>query len=176
MPIVAEQGPGGFTLDEVAARAGVTRNLLYHYFPRGRMDLVLAVGERAGRELTDGWITDESIPLQERMAANFRRFVEHATTPTDAWLIHRRGRAANDPEINRIIERFEEIIIESVSLNQYGTPNPPAIARVAIKGFVAFAETVLDEARATGAPRDQVTRLVAQTFFESLRSLDSASE
>ena len=55
MPIVAEQGFARFSLDEVAAAADVTRNLLYHYFPRGRPDLALAVGERAGRELTDGW-------------------------------------------------------------------------------------------------------------------------
>ena len=39
MPVVAEQGFARFSLDKVAARVeDVTRNLLYHYFPRGRPD------------------------------------------------------------------------------------------------------------------------------------------
>ena len=60
MPVVAEQGFTEFSLDDVAARADVTRNLLYHYFPRGRADVALAVAEAAGHRLTDEWITDES--------------------------------------------------------------------------------------------------------------------
>ena len=35
MPVVAAQGFADFSLDEVAARADVSRNLLYHYFPDG---------------------------------------------------------------------------------------------------------------------------------------------
>ena len=49
MPVIAEQGFSDFSLDEVAERADVTRNLLYHYFPQGRSDLAVAVAERAGK-------------------------------------------------------------------------------------------------------------------------------
>ena len=49
MPLVAEHGLSGFSLDELAQRADVTRNLLYHYFPRGRLDVFLA--EQVGREI-----------------------------------------------------------------------------------------------------------------------------
>jgi AcrR family transcriptional regulator len=170
MPIVAERGLGTFSLDEIAEHAGVTRNLLYHYFPRGRADILVAVGERAGHELTDGWITDESIPIEERMAGNFVRFINHATKPTDAWRIHRIGRASQDPELAAIAERFEEIVIESVSINNFGTRQPPPMARLAIKGFIAFAETVLDEARETAAPPEQVVQLVAQSFAKTLEA------
>ncbi|HEY2161665.1 MAG TPA: TetR/AcrR family transcriptional regulator, partial [Solirubrobacteraceae bacterium] len=121
MPLVAEHGLSGFSLDEVARRADVTRNLLYHYFPRGRPDIVLAVGERAGHELTDGWLTDEEIPLQQRMAANFARFLQHAEAPSDAWVIRRLGRASSEPELHGIIDRFEEVLIEGISLNNFGT-------------------------------------------------------
>ena len=48
LDLVAEGGYSGLTLDAVAERAGVTRNLIYHYFPRGREDLALAVVGRAG--------------------------------------------------------------------------------------------------------------------------------
>src|SRR5436309_1613987 len=136
-PLVAEQGIAGFSLDELARRADVTRNLLYHYFPRGRPDILIAVGERAGHELTDGWLTDESIPLPERMAANFQRFLAHSEEPSVAWRIHRLGRASNEPELLATIERFEEVVIAGISQNNFGTADAPPIARLGIKGFIA---------------------------------------
>jgi AcrR family transcriptional regulator len=174
MPIVAEQGLAT-SLDEIATRADVTRNLLYHYFPRGRQDILLAVGERAGHQLTDDWAGDEAIPLEQRLAANFMRFMEHAMEPTDAWRIHRHGRVSHDPEHQAMVDRFEAILVSGVSLNNFGTPDPPPTTRLAIKGFIAFSETVLDEARETGAPREQVLSMVAQTLATGLQTAASAS-
>jgi AcrR family transcriptional regulator len=173
MPLVAEHGLSGFSLDELARRADVTRNLLYHYFPRGRPDIVLAVGERAGHELTDGWLTDEAIPLQQRMAANFARFLQHAEAPSDAWVIRRLGRASSEPELHAIIDRFEEVLIEGISLNNFGTSEPPPVARLAIKGFLAFSATVLDEARDGDVPNEQVLQLVAQAAAATMQSVRS---
>ena len=170
-PLVAEQGISGFSLDELARRADVTRNLLYHYFPRGRPDILIAVGERAGHELTDGWVTDESIPLPERMAANFQRFFAHSEEPSVAWKIHRLGRASQEAELHAIIDRFEDVVISSVSLNNLGTDDPPPIARLGIKGFIAFSEAVLDEARETGMPREQVVQLVAQAMLGTMQAI-----
>ena len=51
MPLLARVGPSELQLDAVAARVGVTRNLLYHYFPGGRADLVAALVREAERQL-----------------------------------------------------------------------------------------------------------------------------
>ena len=64
--------------------AGVTRNLLYHYFLDGRKDLLRAVAEQARHNTTDDWETDGSIPLPERLAINNARMVAHAMEPSDA--------------------------------------------------------------------------------------------
>jgi AcrR family transcriptional regulator len=152
MPLVAEQGFADFSLDELAARADVTRNLLYHYFPRGREDIVLATAERAGRELAEDWVTDDALPLGERLAANFARIAEHALRPSDAWLIHRQARAATEPELAAVSAAFTEVVVESVVLNHLGTRRPPALVRLALVGYLSFAETVLDQARLTRTP------------------------
>src|SRR3954471_14544474 len=94
LEVVAEYGPANLSLDEVASRAGVTRNLLYHYFPRGRADLALAVFRLAQRQLAANGLFDESVPLAERVAANFARIADHALTPTHAWQVHRMSRSA----------------------------------------------------------------------------------
>jgi AcrR family transcriptional regulator len=167
-PILARQGFADYSFDEIAARAGVTRNLLYHYFPRGRPDLTLAVVERAGRQLTEGWVVDDALPLPERLAANFARITEHAFGPTHAWQIHRRARAASEPELRAVVSRFVAVVIASVSQNHLGTPDPPPLVHLALIGFVAFAEAVLDEARVMSAPRAQVMRVLAETLVATI--------
>ncbi len=176
MPLVAEQGLSGFSLEEVADQAQVTRNLLYHYFPRGREDIMFAVAERAGHDLTDGWVTDESIPLEERMAANFIGFFEHSREPSPAWRIYRLGRTSTDPELHAIIDRFQQVIIEGISLNNLGTADPPPLARMAIKAALAFGETMLDEARDSDVPREEVLLVVAQTLRTTLEAIRARLE
>lgn len=170
MPIVARQGFAGFSLDAIADRAGVTRNLLYHYFPRGRADIVLAVTERAGQQLTQGWVTDGSRPLLDRLAANFSRIMDHALAPTHAWRIHRMARAALEPELDQTVERFVGVVVSSIALNHLQTSDPPPLVRLALEGFVAFTERVLEQARSQGLARDQVAGLLAQTLTATIQA------
>jgi AcrR family transcriptional regulator len=175
MPIVARHGFAEFSLDEVTSQAGVTRKLLYHYFPRGRPDVVLAVAERAGHQLTDDWIVDEDLPLDRRLTANVGRIVEHAMQPSDAWRIYRLARAASDPEINNVVERFVEVVIASISQNHLGVRRPPPLPRLAIRGYLALFESVLDDARSARVPLDAVLRMLNETLVAAVASALEAS-
>lgn len=168
MPIVAEEGFAEFSLDEVAAQADVTRNLLYHYFPRGRPDLALAVAEQAGHELTDGWITDEAIPIAERVAQNNARVVAHALEPSAAWRINRLARSTPTPELREVVDHFVGQVVSNMSLNNLGTPDPPPFARLALSGYFAFAETVLDEVRTSDLPAEQIVGMLNETLEATL--------
>ena len=172
MPVVAEQGFGDASLEEIAERADVTRNLLYHYFPRGRADVVLAVVERAGAELSGDWVIDEQLPLPERLAANFGRMLDHALGPSDAWRIYRRARSAGEPEIDEIVTRYAERVIASVALNHLRTAEPPPLVHIALTGFVAYAEAALDEARTTRVSREKVMQLLSETLVATVRAAD----
>jgi AcrR family transcriptional regulator len=168
MPVVARRGLRDYSLEEIAERAGVTRNLLYHYFPRGRPDVTLAVAERAAEQLTAEWVVAETVPLEHRLAENFNRIAEHAMRPTHAWQIHRLARAANEPELREMVARFVGVVIANVAQNHLGTTEPPPLVGLALKAYVAFAETALDEARATGADRTLVTTVLADTLVATI--------
>src|SRR5436305_12002249 len=169
-PLVADRGLVEFSLDDVAAGANVTRNLLYHYFPRGRRDIILAVAEHAGRQLTEGWIVDESVPLPERVTGNFQRFVDHATGPSVAWRLTRLARSAGDPEIDEIVDRYQDRIVSAVAFNQLGTSDPPPMVHIAIRAFIAFGESVLDQAREQGIQPERTLQLVAQALASSIQA------
>lgn len=170
MEVVAEQGFAEFVLDDVAARADVTRNLLYHYFPGGRAAIALAVADAAGHQLTDDWITDESIPLAERLIINNRRIVEHALAPTVAWTLYRQAERAADPELRATTDRYVEIVIAAIALNHLGTEWPPPPARAALKGYLAFFGATLDEARANGTPPERILPILGETLAAAMRS------
>jgi len=175
MPVVAEQGFAEFSLDDVADRADVTRNLLYHYFPRGRADVALAVAEAAGHTLTDEWITDDAVPLAERLVANNGRMIEHAMEPSDAWVLYQRARGSNDPELRETMDRFVDVVISAILHNHFGKAEPPPLARVASKGYLAFFAAVLDEARATATPPEQIMPVLTATLESALSAVSVRS-
>src|SRR3954447_14259789 len=85
LEIAGRDGYENLAFEAVANRAGVTRNLVYHYFAGGRQELLEAAVHRAGEQLSNDWVTDPKVPLAERLATNLSRMMDHAAEPTDAW-------------------------------------------------------------------------------------------
>ena len=123
---------------------------------------------RPGHQLTDEWITDEAIPLAERLVANNGRMIEHAMGPTDAWTLYQRARGSNDAELRETMDRFVNVVVSAILLNHFGPAEPPPLARVALKGYLAFFAAVLDEARTSGTPQDRIMPILTTTLEASL--------
>ncbi len=141
LEIAAERGYQGLELEEVAERAGVARSLLYRYFPEGRQDLYLAAADQAGRILAGDWVTDDSIPLGERLARN-SRYIDHAaarrpSTPGASA----RARAVGGAELVAIGRRYHGVVLESISNRR--RPRGAGYL-LALHGYLAYAETTLD--------------------------------
>ena len=164
LSIAAREGYENLSFEKVANRAGVTRNLVYHYFPGGRHELLEAAAHRAGEQLSSEWVTDPEVPIAARLATNLSQMMDHAEKPTEAWLLYRQGRGTVDPKLLEIMAVYREKIIATISLNQLGTTDPPPMVRIAIDGFIAYVETVLEAALSDGLPREQIIELVGGTL------------
>jgi AcrR family transcriptional regulator len=170
MELTARDGFAGVSLDELAARADVTRNLLYHYFPRGRQDLLLAVVDHAAIRLTDDWVTAPKVPRGERIARNFERMAEHALGPSNEWLVYRQGRSFGDPEVRAAAQQHIDRVVAAIALNNAGTAEPAPLVRLAILGFLSYAETALEEAREKKLPREDVLPVLAKTLAATVKA------
>jgi AcrR family transcriptional regulator len=175
LAIAAQEGYENLAFEKVANRASVTRNLVYHYFPGGRRELLEAAVHRAGEELSSGWVTDPEVPLGERLAANLNRLMDHAAEPTDAWQLYRQGRGSVDPSLLEIARSYRERMIGTIALNQIGTTDPPPIVRIALDGFIAYVETVIESAIEQETPREQVLELVGGTLMSAMNAAAGAS-
>ena len=173
--IAARDGYENVAFEAVANRSSVTRNLVYHYFPGGRQQLIEAAAHRAGEQLSSGWVTDPDVPLAQRLEANLNRMIDHAVEPTDAWQLYRQGRGAIDPGLQKIALLYRERVISNIALNQIGTTEPPPIVRVALDGFLAYVETVIESSIVKEVPRDQVIELVRGTLMSAMNAAAGAS-
>ena len=174
LAIAARDGYERLAFEKVANQANVTRNLVYHYFPGGRQELLEAVARRAGEQLLSDWVTDPEIPLGERLAANLNRMIDHASGPTDAWLLYRQGRGAVDQSLLDIAAEFRRELIDNIALNQLGTSDPPPAVRIALDGFLAYAETVIESGIKQGMEREQMMELVAGTLMSAMNAAAGA--
>lgn len=75
--LLRERGAAAVTLDEVLAHSGAPRGSVYHHFPGGRNELVLAAGRTAAGYMTamiDAAAgTGDAVGLLERLAEFWRR-------------------------------------------------------------------------------------------------------
>ena len=159
LAVAAEQGYAGLSLDDVAERAGVTRNLLYHYFPRGRLDVFLAALERAGDELTGDFI------VEPRAAAGRAARGQHRARHRARRRPATRGSSgatpvAAEPEIQAVRDRYRDEIVTGMALNHLGTADPPPLARVALRAYLDFHQTALDEWRDSDLDRETLLALL----------------
>ena len=174
LAIAARDGYENLAFEAVANRAGVTRNLVYHYFPGGRQQLLEASVHRAGEQLSSGWVTDPNVPLGERLAANLNRMMDHAAEPTDAWQLYRQGRGTVDPALLEIARGYRERVIGNIALNQLGTTAAPPLVRIALDGFLAYVETVIESAIEQEISREQVLELVSGTLMSAMNNAAGA--
>ena len=171
LALAAEQGHAGLSLDDVAERAGVTRNLLYHYFPRGRLDVFLAALERAGDELTGDFIVDPDQPLAP--AARSQHRARHRSRRTRERRLARvaprpLGGRAGDPGAARALSRRDR--------HRHGPQpprhaDPPPLARVALRAYLDFHQTALDEWRDSGLDRAALLALLERTLTATIAAI-----
>src|ERR1044072_4989471 len=168
---IAEPGSGDLSLDDVAERADVTRNLIYHYFPRGKPDLELAAVEEAAAQLTGGFDTDPSVPLDQKQERNLAGFVIHAWERSDAWKGYLELRSRPDPDVRAGIDRYRDTIVEAIALNNFGTASPGPHAHAALRGFLEFGAETLNQGRESGLLIEAVVGLLREVLDATVEAV-----
>jgi len=127
-------------VDDVAAAAGISRALLFHYFPTKR-DFHVAVAEAAADELLARTDPDPCLPPLARLHAAVAAYVDYVADKPDAYVAFVRGSSGGDPQILAVHDRIRTAFTRRV-LGGLDLPEAPPRLRVAVRGWVAFTEEV----------------------------------
>ena len=124
-------------VEDIAARAGVSRALLYHHFPSKR-DLYVAIFKRASNRFLARVGPDPQLPLAEQLAAgleaHIQSFVDH---PFEAVAINR-GALSDDPAIQAIISEELNVVGQRLVNELVAEGHLRDATEIAVEGWLAF--------------------------------------
>jgi len=158
-----------FTYDElsmarIAREAGISKALMYHYFPSKQAYFAAALEEKAG-ELATLTETDSSLPPLEQLTGSLDAFLGWVEENREAHGKLVRS-AAVIPEVREIVDRVRDMtsarILEGISPG--AKPAPPL--RAAVRAWLWFMDgAILDWVQQRDPTRDQLRGLLLGTLL-----------
>jgi AcrR family transcriptional regulator len=145
------------TIDEVARRAGISRSLLFHYFPTKR-DYYTAVTRAAARALEEHLLAGGE-PGAAQVPGMLERYVGWVETFREAHLAFVRGAAGGDPWVAEVYEEARERLVD-VALTALDLPDD-AHRRQLVRAWFAFTEDLVGQwTREPTISRDELLALL----------------
>lgn len=123
------------SLDEVAAEAGISRGLLFHYFPT-KTDFYLACIAAAGRRILRTTAPDEDLPADEQVEMVTRRMVEQIERRRSFYLALVHGHGVADPRVSDVMESVRDVSTDRV----VAALGVPAERRDVVRAWWAYTE------------------------------------
>jgi len=159
---------GELSMAQIARYAGISKALLYHYFPSKR-DYFVATLERAAEELRVATEPDQSKPpleqitgsldgyleLIEENSASYEKLIESATTVA---------------EVRELIDNVREMTAQRIlaGIVPEGTEQPPAV-RAAVRAWLWFMDgACLDWVRERDFSRRELRDMLLGTLMGSI--------
>lgn len=160
----------------LAAAAGVSEGLLFHYFPNRRA-LQLAVVERSAEALIEAMRGVPEGPSPERLLTALATYLDHVEANPQSWRVLLR--ASDDAEVAAVLERVDALSLELLldSLRTDPQHAPPALV-AALRAWLAFEKELcagwLDDPGALS--RDALIAVLAGGLLGALQGLAGTDE
>ncbi|WP_189131136.1 TetR/AcrR family transcriptional regulator [Wenjunlia tyrosinilytica] len=168
--LFGHEPPEEVSLDDVAAAAGVSRPLVYRYFPGGKQQLYEAALREAAQELSERFVEPaQGTPTQRLSNAldRYLAFVDERAAGYAALL--RGGCVAETSRTNAIVDEVRRRALEQI-LVHLDVPEPSPRLVLAVRSWIASVEMVsltwLDQGRQP--PADELRAWLVDLFVGML--------
>ncbi|WP_345548861.1 TetR/AcrR family transcriptional regulator [Streptomyces lannensis] len=158
-------------IEQVAEIAGVSRGLLYHYFPTKR-DFFAAVVERESARMLRMTAAAPGVPLREQLTTGLDTFLSYVAEHAHGFRVFHRADAAGDQAVRKVYRQSlaaqERQILAALAADpEFGSvPQERPDLEVAVRGWLAFTTAVcLEWLRGAELSREQVRDLCARALL-----------
>ena len=140
LELFSRRSPDDVSIDEIASAAGISRPLVYHYFP-GKLSLYEAALKRAAQDLAGRFDEPHDGPLGDRLRRVMRRFFDFVDDhgPGFAALM-RGGPAVGSSATNALIDSVRQAAYDQI-LSHLGVECPPARLELVVRSWISLAES-----------------------------------
>jgi AcrR family transcriptional regulator len=172
------------SIDDIARAAGISKGLLYHYFPTKR-DLYVEVLQKISEHLIERTtMAGASGEPLERIRAGLDAFLDHVAAHADSFVALMRGGVGSDPEVATVIEATRRTFAERMLTDELGSPLAAVakelpMLRTAVRGWIGLVEAAsidwvthrdVDRIALRDLLVDSLLLIVRRTTGESLTS------
>lgn len=140
LELFSRRSPDDVSIDEIASAAGISRPLVYHYFP-GKLSLYEAALQRASDELAARFVEPHEGPLGARLLRVMARFFDFVDDHGPGFsALMRGGPAVGSSTTNALIDSVRQAAYVQI-LSHLGVEEPPARLELVIRSWISLAES-----------------------------------
>jgi AcrR family transcriptional regulator len=140
LDLFSRRSPDEVSIDEIAAAAGISRPLVYHYFP-GKLSLYEAALRRAADDLAGRFVEPKQGPLGLRLLRVMRRYFDFVDDHGPGFsALMRGGPAVGSSTTNALIDSVREAAYAQI-LSHLGVSDPPARLELVVRSWISLAES-----------------------------------
>ncbi|EPD58870.1 MULTISPECIES: TetR/AcrR family transcriptional regulator [Streptomyces] len=140
LELFSQRSPDDVSIDEIASAAGISRPLVYHYFP-GKLSLYEAALRRAAQDLAGRFEEPRNGPLGDRLRRVMRRFFDFVDDHGPGFsALMRGGPAVGSSATNALIDSVRQAAYDQI-LSHLGVEDPPARLELVVRSWISLAES-----------------------------------
>jgi len=130
------------SIEDIAKMAGISRGLLFHYFPSKR-DFHLAIVQRSSDDILGALTPNEELTPPEMLRDVMERYVTYVTDNRDSYVSLLRGPGSGDPELRVILEDNRKQLVDRILIfGRFADIDITPRIELAVRGWIAFVEEV----------------------------------
>lgn len=175
LELLAEQPIHELALDEVADRAGISRTLLFHYFP-SKSDYYAAVVERAGRALLAGGKAATGATVSERVRSLIAGYLRLVESSRELYVRLVRGAAGGDPAVIDTIDGLRTALVGNWLDAAGGVPAQAEshLVELLVRGWLVGLEEVALAWDPERIDRGHLTDALTKSFLAVIAAIPTA--
>jgi AcrR family transcriptional regulator len=140
LDLFSRRSPDEVSIDEIASAAGISRPLVYHYFP-GKLSLYEAALKRASEDLAGRFAEPHEGPLGARLLRVMGRFFDFVDEHGPGFsALMRGGPAVGSSATNALIDSVRQAAYEQI-LSHLGVTDAPPRLELVVRSWISLAES-----------------------------------
>ncbi|MGW3991617.1 TetR/AcrR family transcriptional regulator [Streptomyces sp. NPDC004830] len=140
LELFSRRSPDDVSIDEIASAAGISRPLVYHYFP-GKLSLYEAALKRASDDLAARFVEPHEGPLGARLLRVMRRYFDFVDEHGPGFsALMRGGPAVGSSTTNALVDSVRQAAYVQI-LSHLGVTDPPARLELVVRSWISLAES-----------------------------------
>ncbi|TDT36251.1 TetR family transcriptional regulator [Streptomyces sp. BK208] len=164
LDLFSRRSPDEVSIDEIASAAGISRPLVYHYFP-GKLSLYEAALKRAADDLAARFAEPRTGPLGARLLRVMGRYFDFVDGHGPGFsALMRGGPAVGSSTTNALVDSVRQAAYVQI-LSHLDVTEPPARLELVVRSWISLAESTallwLDGRR---IPRAELEAQLVQDF------------